>query len=136
MLKKSKKARFKETRWIYMIFVIFAVVFGILIFTVPSIIETINSTLPNLSESIGDLDVKSYLIIMLSVGALFDLWYFYLITRCANGKSKGTLLLVLLVLRVATGVVNMITTKSYYDIGLIADAVTLFHLLRFKSESK
>ena len=136
MSKKSKKTIFKEMRWEYMVFAVIASILGILIVAVPSIMETINKAVPDLSNSLGGVDVKNYILVSLVFSALVDLLYFYLITRCADGKSKGTFLLILLVLRVLTAIVAVFTTKTSISLDAMMDAVTLFYFIRFKNESK
>ncbi|MBR1883436.1 MAG: hypothetical protein IJ809_00555 [Clostridia bacterium] len=136
MASKSRKTIFKEMRWAYLVFAIIAVIFGIIIIAIPSVIETVNKTLPNLSQSLGGVDLKTYFIVSLSISVLFDIWYAYLISRCADGKSKGTLLLILLILGVVSGIVTMLTTKSFYDARLVIDAVTLLFLIRYKTANK
>lgn len=119
----------------YAIYAILALIFCALVLFVPSISEAFEKAISDASISIGDISVKNFLIISLAISALFDLWYFYLISRCADGKSKGTLLLVLLVLSVVSGVINIITTKTFSDIGLVIDAVTLFYLILYRREN-
>ena len=115
-----------------MTFAILGIICFVLLLNVSSVLETIEKHAANITKSLGDLDLKTYLLVILGVCILLDIWYFYLITRCATSKSKGTLLLVLLVLSIATGIVQMLTTKSFYDLSLIIDAITLFGLYHFK----
>ena len=135
MKRKSNKKVFKEMRWVYFIYAAIALIFFVLVLCLPSISEAFEKAMSNVSINIGNISVKTYLLICLGISAVFDLWYFYLITRCANGKSKGTFLLVLLVLGVVSGVINMITTKNYYDIAFVIDAVTLFYLVQSRKEN-
>ena len=123
MSKRTKKALFKEMRWVYMTFAVLAIIFGIVLLAVPSVPEAINNAVPNLSDSLGGGDVKYSLFGILCFSALLDIWYFYLITRCAEGKSNGTLLLVLLSLRVVTAIVGIFITKTPINLDVIIDAI-------------
>ena len=135
MKRKSNEKALREMRWLYVIFAVLALVFFALVLFIPSITEAFEKAMAETKTSIGNISVKTYLLVSLGTGALFDLLHFYLITRCVNKKSKGTFLLVLLVLSVVGSVINMITTKSYSDIGLVIDAVTLFYLIRYRKEN-
>jgi len=136
MAKKLKKTLFTEMRWTYMTFAVLGIIFAILVLAVPSIVETIEKAVPNLSKTVGDISVKTYLLISLGVSVLADLLYFYLITRVADGRSKGTVLLVLLILRVATAIVGLINSNTPMNMSAIIDVVTLFGFFRFKNESE
>ncbi|MBQ9012401.1 MAG: hypothetical protein IJ094_02365 [Bacilli bacterium] len=136
MAKKLKKTLFTEMRWAYMTFAVLGIIFAILVLAVPSIVETIEKAVPNLSKTVGDISVKTYLLISLGVSVLVDLLYFNLITRVADGRSKGTVLLVLLILRVATAIVGLINSNTPMNMSAIIDVVTLFGFFRFKNESE
>lgn len=135
MKRKSNKTVLKGMRWVYVIYAVFALIFCALVLFVPSISEAFEKAMSNSSISIGNISVKTYLTVSFAVGALVDLLYFYLISRCVNGNSKGTFLLVLLVLGVVSGVINVITTKSFSNVGLVIDAVTLFYLILYRKEN-
>jgi len=135
MSKKSKQKVFKGMRWAYMTFAILGIIVFILVLTVPSITDTINKAVPDLSKSLGGMDVKYFILGSFGIGILIDIWYFYLISRCADGKSNGTLLLILLALRVITAIVAIFTKNTPMNLGSIIDAVTLFFLLLYRSEN-
>lgn len=133
--KKSNKVRFKEMRWMYMIFAVLGIIFGIATLAVPGVSEAIKNAAPNLVASLGGMDLNYYLFTIFFINALLDIWYFYLITRCADGKSKGTLLLVLLSLRVITAIVAIFTTNTPMSLDAITDAVTLIFLIYYRKEN-
>ena len=135
MSKKSNQEVFKGMRWVYMTFAILGIIAFILILSVPNISETINNAVPDFSKSLGGMDVKYYILGSFGIGILIDIWYFYLITRYADGKSKGTLLLILLSLRVISATVAIFTTHTPMSLGSIIDCVTLFFLLRYRKEN-
>ena len=118
-----------------MTFAILGVIAFILILSVPNISETINNAVPDFSKSLGGMDVKYYILTAFGVGILLDILYFYLITRYADGKSKGTFLLILLSLRVISATVAIFTTHTPMSLGSIIDCVTLFFLLRYRKEN-
>lgn len=135
MKRKSNEKILRGMRWVYVIYAVLALVFFALVLFIPSITEAFEKAIAETATSIGNISVKTFLLVSLGTSALFDLWHFYLITRCVNGKSKGTLLLVLLVLAVISSVIKMINTKSFSDIGLIINAVTLFYLILYRKEN-
>lgn len=135
MRKKSNKERFKETRWVYMIFAVLGIILGIAILAVPGVSETVKNAAPDLVDSLGDMDLNYYLFTIFCLDALLNIWYFYLITRCADGKSKGTLLLVLLSLRVITAIVAIFTQNTPMSLNAIIDAITLIFLIYYKKEN-
>ena len=69
------------------------------------------------------------------VNVLVYLWYFWLTRRVADGKSNGTLLMVLLILGVVSKIVTLIMTRSVTSItnlDFIADAFGLYLLLKVR----
>ncbi len=136
MAKQPNDSLFKKMRLAYMTFAIIGIVCAIIILAVPSISTTIEKAVPDLAKSLSGMSIKTFFAFSFGFGALVDLLYYYLIVRCADGKSKGTVLLVLLVLRVLTAIVGLITTKTPMNIGAIIDAVTLFALIKFKKENE
>ena len=60
MRKKSNKERFKETRWVYMIFAVLGIIIGIAILAVPGVSEAVKNAAPNLVDSLGGMDLNYY----------------------------------------------------------------------------
>lgn len=67
---------------------------------------------------------------------IFCLWYFWLARRVADGKSEGTLYMVLLVLSIVSGLVNAFMQKgfSFLTLDVIVDILGLYYLLQVRKE--
>ena len=73
------------------------------------------------------------------VVVLINLWYFWLCRRVANGKSKGTLYMILLILGVVSSLVTFFTTKGAgraLSFDAIVDLLGLYFLMQVKNEKK
>ena len=71
------------------------------------------------------------------VVVLINLWYFWLCRRVANGKSKGTLYMILLILGVVSSLVTFFTTKGAgraLSFDAIVDLLGLYFLMQVRKE--
>ena len=129
MNKKSPRETLKSFSWIYIIVSIFYVV-GIIICNV----------MPELKDGITEgLGTDGMLSLNITAGVVIaiNLWYFWLCRRAADGKSKGTLYMILLILGVAGSLVSFFTTKGAgkaLSFDAIIDICGLYFLMQAKKE--
>ena len=130
MSKKSPKENLKSLSWIYIILVVIYTVVAIVCNFVPSVSNI-------LKDYYGSNDIILALNVSVVVNILTYLWYFWLARRVADGKSKGTLYMVLLILGLVGQIVSVIMARSLAVISavdFIADAMGLYYLCKIKSE--
>lgn len=130
---KSAKDKLKSFSWIYIIAsVILAAGVAICNF-IPELYNPINEKLT--TDGINGIiifDITAGLVV------LSNLWYFWLNSRVAAGKSKGTFLLILLVLGVVGSIYTFFTTPGVSrSIGFdsIVDLFGLYYLLEVRKEN-
>ena len=130
MSKRTPSENLKSFSWIYIIVAVFFVVGAI-----------ICNFMPELSKPLADVFARNELDGMLvfnitaAVVALFNLWYFWLARRVANGKSKGTLYMILLILGIVGSIVTFFTTKGAgraLSFDAIIDLCGLYYLIKIK----
>ena len=129
--KKTPRECLKSLSWTYIILAVIGVIFAI-VFTL----------IPNINEIIKEhIDVENPLLyceVTIIVNILIYVWYFYLARRLADGKSKGYLYIVLLLLGVAGGIIGFINgaTKAISSIDFIIAVVALYFIYKIKKEDK
>ena len=130
MNKKSPRETLKSFSWIYIIVSIFYVV-GIIICNV----------MPELKDGITEgLGTDGMLSLNITAGVVIaiNLWYFWLCRRVADGKSKGTLYMILLILGVVSSLVTFFTTKgvgSALTFDAVIDICGLYFLMQSKKDN-
>ena len=131
MKKKTSRKTLKSFSWIYIVMSIFYVV-GIIICNV----------MPELKDGITEgLGKDGMLSLNISAGVtvVLNLWYFWLCRRAADGKSKGTLYMILLILGVVSSIVTFFTTKGAgraLGFDAIVDLCGLYFLMQVRKEGK
>ena len=131
MKKKTSRKTLKSFSWIYIVMSIFYVV-GIIICNV----------MPELKDGITEgLGKDGMLSLNISAGVtvVLNLWYFWLCRRAADGKSKGTLYMILLILGVVSSLVTFFTTKGAgraLGFDAIVDLCGLYFLMQVRKEGK
>ena len=66
---------------------------------------------------------------------VLNLWYFWLCRRAADGKSKGTLYMILLIIGVVSSIITFFTTKGAgraLGFDAIVDICGLYFLMQAK----
>ncbi len=88
-----------------------------------------------LKASYGN-DIMIKLIIGVAVSVIGYLWYFWLARRVADGKSNGTLYMVLLILGIVGSIISFFTVKGYGFLSLdaIVDICGLYFLYQVRKE--
>ena len=124
MRKKEPKEILNGFSWVYMFFVIIGIIFAIIVPLIPAIPEAFKQAMNDGSDPIVFLETN------IIVRVLIDLLYFYLLRQYTSGKSKGTLLIVLLVIGLIGNLVSMFTTKGTSTLNLIISAVVLYYALK------
>ena len=129
MKKRTPRETLKSFSWIYIVVSIFYVVAIIICNVMPELKNGIN-------EGLGK-DGMLTLNITAGVVVLINLWYFWLCRRVANGKSKGTLYMILLILGVVSNLVTFFTTKGAgraLSFDAIVDLLGLYFLMQVRKE--
>ena len=100
--------------------------------------------MPELSKAVAEAfaqdGVDGMLAFNISAGVvvLLNLWYFWLCNRVVNGKSEGTLYMILLILGVVGSLVTFFTTKGAgraLSFDAVVDIIGLYFLLQAKKEN-
>ena len=121
----------KSLSWTYIILAVIGVIFAIVFALIPNINEIVK-------EHIDVENPLLYCEVTIIVNILIYVWYFYLARRLADGKSKGYLYIVLLLLGVAGGIIGFINgaTKAISSIDFIIAVVALYFIYKIKKEDK
>ncbi|MBR3003006.1 MAG: hypothetical protein IKF38_05575 [Clostridia bacterium] len=134
MSKRTPRENLKSYSWIYIIVVAFFLV-GTLICNL----------MPELSKPLAEAFTREGLNGMLifnitaAIVCLIYLWYFWLARRVADGKSEGTLYMILLLLGVIGSLVTFFTTKGAgkaLSFDAIIDLCGLYFLMQIKKGEK
>ena len=129
MSKRSASENLKSFSWIYIIVSIFYVVATIICNVMPELKN-------GLTEGLGN-DAMLSINITAGVVVLFNLWYFWLCRRVADGKSKGNLYMILLILGIVGSLVSFFTTKGAVralSFDAIVDLCGLYFLMQARKE--
>ena len=129
--KKTPRETLKSLSWTYIILAVIGVIFAIVFALIPNINEIVK-------EHIDVENPLLYCEVTIIVNILIYVWYFYLARRLADGKSKGYLYIVLLLLGVAGGIIGFINgaTKAISSIDFIIAVVALYFIYKIKKEEK
>ena len=130
MSKRTPSENLKSFSWIYIIVAVFFVVGAIICNFMPELSKP-------LAEAFARNELDGMLVFNITavVVALFNLWYFWLARRVANGKSKGTLYMILLILGIVGSIVTFFTTKGAgraLSFDAIIDLCGLYYLIKIK----
>ena len=133
MEKRSAKENLKSFSWIYIIVSVFYVVCAIICNFMPELSKAV-------TEAFAQEGVDGMLAFNISAGVvvLLNLWYFWLCRRVADGKSEGTLYMILLILGVVGSLVTFFTTKGAgraLSFDAVVDLCGLYFLLQAKKEN-
>lgn len=127
MEKRTARENLKSFSWIYIILSIIVIIGTLICNFVPSIVNSFKATLTK--EEMFGLNVTAV------VNVLVYLWYFWLARRASDGKSKGTLYMILLILGIVGAIVSAISTRSIAALAcadFIADVMALGYLLKIR----
>lgn len=100
------------------------------------------NVMPELKDGITEgLGKDGMLSLNISAGVtvVLNLWYFWLCRRAADGKSKGTLYMILLILGVVSSIITFFTTKGAgraLGFDAIVDLCGLYFLMQVRKEGK
>ena len=131
MNKRTPRETLKSFSWIYIIVSI--------VYVAATVICNVMPELKNgLTDQLGK-DGMLTLNITAGVIVVLNLWYFWLCRRVADGKSEGTLYMVLLILGIVSSLVTFFTTKGAgraLSFDAIIDLIGLYFLMQVKNEKK
>ena len=133
MNKRGGKENLKSFSIIYIIVSVFYVVGTIICNFMPELSKPI-------AEAFAQDGVDGMLVFNISAGVvvLLNLWYFWLCRRVADGKSQGTLYMILLILGVVGSIVTFFTTKGAgraLSFDAVIDICGLYFLMQAKKEN-
>ena len=129
MSKRSASENLKSFSWIYIVVSIFYVVATIICNVMPELKN-------GLTEGLGN-DAMLSINITAGVVVVLNLWYFWLCRRVADGKSKGNLYMVLLILGIVCSLVSFFTTKGAgraLTLDAVIDVCGLYFLMQARKE--
>ena len=129
MNKRTPRENLKSFSWIYIIVSLFYVVGTIICNVMPELKN-------GLTEGLGN-DAMLSLNITAGVVVVFNLWYFWLCRRVADGKSEGNLYMVLLILGVIGSLITFFTTKGVakaLSFDAVVDICGLYFLMQARKE--
>ncbi len=132
MSKRSPKENLKSFSIIYIIVSAFYVIGAIICNCMPELSKPI-------AEAFARDGINGMMMFNISAGVvvLLNLWYFWLCRRVANGKSEGTLYMILLILGVVGSIVTFFTTKGAgraLTFDAVIDICGLYFLMQAKKE--
>ena len=133
MNKRSPKENLKSFSIIYIIVSVFYVICAIICNCMPELSKPI-------AEAFARDGINGMMMFNISAGVvvLLNLWYFWLCRRVANGKSEGTLYMILLILGVVGSIVTFFTTKgagSALTFDAVIDICGLYFLVQSKKDN-
>ncbi|MBR0461560.1 MAG: hypothetical protein IJJ00_02445 [Erysipelotrichaceae bacterium] len=120
--------------WVYVAFAVITVFLGVY-----GMRSTEAATA--IANSRGATNLKGYnpraiVAIIYGVEALFYLWYAWLLSRVAEGHSKGTLILVLGILGVVGGIFSLLGAFNIQTaVHVVISALIVFFVFKLKSEA-
>ena len=129
MKKRTPRENLKSFSWIYIIVSIVYVVSIIICNVMPELKDGIN-------EGLGKDGMLS-LNVAAGITVVVNIWYFWLCRRAADGKSRGTLYMVLLILGVVGSLVSFFTTKGArkaLGFDAIIDLCGLYFLMQVRKK--
>ena len=129
MSKRSASENLKSFSWIYIVVSIFYVVATIICNVMPELKN-------GLTEGLGN-DAMLTFNVSAGVVVVFNLWYFWLCRRVADGKSEGNLYMVLLILGVIGSLITFFTTKGVakaLSFDAVVDICGLYFLMQARKE--
>ena len=128
-MERSAKETLRSYSIIYVILAIFNVALAIICSVIPEVSNMFKTAFGN--EGMLTIYIGT------AVNVILYLWYFWLTRRVADGKSNGTLLMILLVLGVVGAIVSFFTAKariSLLSLDFIVDIIGLCYLLKARQE--
>ena len=129
MSKRSASENLKSFSWIYIIISIFYVVGTIICNFMPELKNGLTKGLGN--DAMLTFNVSAGVVVV------FNLWYFWLCRRVADGKSEGNLYMVLLILGVIGSLITFFTTKGVakaLSFDAVVDICGLYFLMQARKE--
>lgn len=134
MNKRTPRENLKSYSYIYIIVVVFLIVVTLISNFMPELSKPLSQAFAN-----NGLDGMLMFNVTAAVTALLNLWYFWLARRAADGKSKGTFYMILLLLGVISSLITFFTTSGVgkvLSLDAIIDICGLYFLLQVMKEGK
>ena len=131
MGKRSPQETLKSFSWVYIVVSIFYVVSTVICNVMPELKNGLTKGLGN--DGMLKFNIAAGVIVV------FNLWFFWLCRRVADGKSEGNLYMVLLIVGVIGELVKFFTTKGVLkalSFDAIVDLCGLYFLMQVKKEKK
>ena len=134
MNKRTPSENLKSFSWIYIIVVVFFAVGTIICNLMPELSGPLSQAFAR-----DGIDGMLMFNINAAVVALINVWYFWLARRVADGKSNGTLYMILLILGIVGSLVTFFTTSGVgkaLSFDAVVDICGLYFLLQARKEAK
>ena len=131
MRKRTPTEVLKGFSWTYVFFAVIEIILAIIVLCIKEFPEEIKALMP---QNLG-LDIKNYLLAIFITSALLASLYFWLARRVANGKSRGTLYIVLLIIGLIGNICATFTGTRTSTVNLVINAVALYFVIKVRKEN-
>lgn len=118
---KGPKEVLRNFCWVYIFFILVAVVLSVVFGFMPNVPDDISS----LMTVTTDADIRLVIVTALIVGALFNLVYLWLLKKYVDGKSSGLLFMMLLFLGVIYSLICIASVSTIYILNLLINVLLL-----------
>ena len=131
MKNREPKNLLKSFSWTYIVLAAIILIFVIVM-----------NLIPDFGEKAKEITGQDNAVIAFNtifvVNIIIYIWYFWLARRVANGKSKGTLYLVLLALGAIGGIISLFAgpVKGHGTFDLALDIVGLYFVWNVRKENQ
>lgn len=128
MSKKTARENLKSFSWIYIVLIVLYIGATILCFAVPDIANQLKANFGN--------EIVITFCSGTAVSVVFCLLYFWLCRRVAEGKSQGTVYMILLILGIIGGIATAVAQKGFTVLSLevIVDLIGLYYVIQARKE--
>lgn len=129
MKKKSPEQKLKSFSWTYIILAALIAILALVALFVPAVKDVI-------VEHATEKNTYQLFVATLVTQIVIYIWYFWLARRVADGKSKGTLYMVLLALGAIGGIISIFAgpTKGSGSLDLALNIVGLYFVTKIRNK--
>ncbi len=135
-VEKAKGARtgLKIFSWYYLIEAVFLIILGIAVINIP---KALSETITAMNIDLQGADPKIVIGIVFGIIAVISFIESILFRRLANGKSKGTLLMILVILSTISGVYTLIKSFTFGNAtSLVINGIALYAIIKTRNANQ